>query len=1100
MRTSILTFALALTINYCYPQAGVAITEKRNAFNDKGNFYLEKNDYKKAIIYYNMAFQADAGDLYSVLKKAEAYTKLNMLAEAEECYRVVLENNPRLDNAFRLKYALVLLQNNKTEEFKKWLGIYSQFVEEEIQSENYIVSKENRIRFYKDTSIVLINNIKELGIKEPGGIDTYRAKMQKDALSKKGIPGVAIDGFAHIVFQEVYNSTKTIMYFVSDAPGGMGEMDIYMSRLENGKWAFPENLGSPINTSGDELYPFLLNDTVLFFSSRLHTGMGGLDIFSVNLNEAGNKTINPESSFNSTADDFGLFLMPDGKSGYLTSTRYNNSEEIFRTDIFNFRIKYAAYQPRRKASTEENKLNILLGNGDEYNIDAQADNSFEFAFQPMEEYRLIVQKENIATESNFKDKGLTLAQKNQYILAPPPVQKAEIKLQAGLKYIFTAGNKNLSQEYKNELKEKAANYQPQKANTINLTALARELEFTEGEIYTIRFIKATNKLSEVSNLYFNNREIKLYGQSLIMVVPQKAEVNFNVQTDIEFLEKNFSSKKYSLAVDDGPVFQPEPAPENWLTLKVNTETVSEIKADNKLSATEISIIPGTEYLLTLSKPEPTTGKNIEIVVPLTRGVKYNLASPGEQGADFKKELAELLVGRKGVELINEEVIDISILSKELEVIPGENLSFTLLPVKQLIKKQTTAEEEKSVLTLDRKTISLDKNEKYSINIAFKNNQKINIQTDIAYIKENFEPGAYTVILDTTPFLAEIAVDTSGYGKMKESGWLSMSVNTQSVDEVEQQDWFTASEVSIVPGKEYILTVSKLDAATGKADEIIVPLLRQVKYDFTPNPRSEEEYKKEIDDFISGRKDIETIDGTVIDITLLSKELQIQPGDEISFSLLPVKKLSKNPSPEEVVKSSLFLDNKVVEFTQIQKYTINMPLSSERKVNMQTNIDYLKENFEPTSFSIDVDTFGFFSEITVDTTGYGDRILKEQKDPVYDIVTVYFNLNEAILSEEAKKTILEKVTGELKTDNRLYVTIKGFTDALGDPSYNLNLSKRRAESVKEFLKANGVGESRIRTISFGASQLLEKNINWKAMSEKELRKYRKVEIVIYLPKN
>jgi OOP family OmpA-OmpF porin len=82
---------------------------------------------------------------------------------------------------------------------------------------------------------------------------------------------------------------------------------------------------------------------------------------------------------------------------------------------------------------------------------------------------------------------------------------------------------------------------------------------------------------------------------------------------------------------------------------------------------------------------------------------------------------------------------------------------------------------------------------------------------------------------------------------------------------------------------------------------------------------------------------------------------------------------------------------------------------------------------------------------------------------------------------------------------LYVTIKGYTDALGNPDYNLNLSKRRAESVKEFLSSNGIGESRIRTLSFGASHLLEKNKDWKAMSEQELRKYRKVEIIIYLPK-
>ena len=71
--------------------------------------------------------------------------------------------------------------------------------------------------------------------------------------------------------------------------------------------------------------------------------------------------------------------------------------------------------------------------------------------------------------------------------------------------------------------------------------------------------------------------------------------------------------------------------------------------------------------------------------------------------------------------------------------------------------------------------------------------------------------------------------------------------------------------------------------------------------------------------------------------------------------------------------------------------------------------------------------------------------------------------------------------------------------MGDADYNLNLSKKRAESVKEFLKSNGIGENRIRTFSYGESLALQKGVNWEDMDEAELKKYRKVEIVIYLPK-
>lgn len=88
---------------------------------------------------------------------------------------------------------------------------------------------------------------------------------------------------------------------------------------------------------------------------------------------------------------------------------------------------------------------------------------------------------------------------------------------------------------------------------------------------------------------------------------------------------------------------------------------------------------------------------------------------------------------------------------------------------------------------------------------------------------------------------------------------------------------------------------------------------------------------------------------------------------------------------------------------------------------------------------------------------------------------------------------------LKGDSRLYVTIKGYSDPLGDAAYNVKLSQNRAQAVKDFLINNGIGENRIRTFSYGASQALKDGVRWEDLSEEELQKYRKVEIVIYLPK-
>ena len=1100
MRIFNLILFLGLLHGIVIGQADVTLTEKRNIYNEKGDYYFDKQDYKKAIVFYNMAFTNDENDYFSVLKKAEAFEKLNLYPQAEECYRIVFETNLRIDNSFRLKYAYALLANNKPEEFKKVLGKYSQLVEAEIKSKNILVSQENRSKLYKDSTIIIVTEAKE-----SADLKTYKSGMQTDAVS-----GVNITGFDSKIYQATYSADKSTMYFTAQIPGGQGGKDIYKSVRINNEWTKPENLGSTVNTSGNEEYPLIIHDSILYFSSNRKDGFGGSDIYSINLKSTEKQVVNLGNQINTKYNDYGLYLSTEGKSGFFTSDKPHeqNKENVFAVDILNFKMKYAGYRYRSRTSMEKDKINLIVSNGEEYNIAPKSNGDFEFSFQPVENYKVIIQRENIEVNDVLNNTSLSPDEKKKNFLTPPPLQKADIIVPYGMKYKFSAGANGISEQYKKNLRAKASEYQAPDNDVISLTALAKELEFTEGEIYTIRFVRDESKLNmykgkDVTTLYVNDQTVNLYRESFFILLPQETEANFNIQTDLETIDEKYNAKKYALVIDEGSVFEGKETAQDWLiSLTVNTNKSEEVLPVNQLSASEISIFPGIEYILTLSKTDISSGENIEIIVPLTRGVKYNLTSAEGSAAEYKEALAEFLTGRQGVQLANEEVIDISLLSKELEVIEGEDLSFNLLPVKQFGKKPEGTEDLKSSLTLDGKIYEISRNDKYIINVPFNVNRKVNIQTDLEFVQNNFNPNEFTLDLDTISFTSEIIVDTTGYSKLRSSGWLvSMSVNTDSVEEVEKQNQFLAKEVSIIPGKEYILTVSKIDAITGEKIEIIIPLIRQVKYDFTTNPESDEEYMESLKEFLAGQEEIETIDGTLIDITLLSKELQIREGDEISFSILPVKDLLKKPEPVLEKKSSLYLDNKIIEFTELQKYTIDVPLNSSRVVNMQTDLEHIQENFEPGTFTLDVDTIEFFSEIVVDTTGYGDRVVQEEKitDPVFDVVIVNFDLNQHTLQPVAKEIIQSKVIDELKKDDRLYVTIKGYTDALGNADYNLKLSKNRAESVKKFLEENGIGGNRIRTFSFGESAALKAGVDWEDLSEEELKKHRKVEIVIYLPK-
>ena len=112
------------------------------------------------------------------------------------------------------------------------------------------------------------------------------------------------------------------MYFVSDAEGGFGGKDIWVAVNEGGKWTVLENLGSAINTSGNEMFPCVRQDGALFFSSDGHEGFGGLDIYMAVQDSTGAWLVeNMYSPINSSGDDFGITFNSDNSMGYFSSNR-----------------------------------------------------------------------------------------------------------------------------------------------------------------------------------------------------------------------------------------------------------------------------------------------------------------------------------------------------------------------------------------------------------------------------------------------------------------------------------------------------------------------------------------------------------------------------------------------------------------------------------------------------------------------------------------------------------------------------------------------------------------------------------------------------------
>ena len=117
------------------------------------------------------------------------------------------------------------------------------------------------------------------------------------------------------------NLTGDTLYFVSDAPGGFGGKDIYMAISNGSEWEDIRNLGPTINTSQDELFPFIRPDGRLYFSSRGHTGYGGLDLFYAIPKDTIWELYNMGAPFNSNGDDFGICFQGNTENGFFSSNR-----------------------------------------------------------------------------------------------------------------------------------------------------------------------------------------------------------------------------------------------------------------------------------------------------------------------------------------------------------------------------------------------------------------------------------------------------------------------------------------------------------------------------------------------------------------------------------------------------------------------------------------------------------------------------------------------------------------------------------------------------------------------------------------------------------
>lgn len=197
-----------------------------------------------------------------------------------------------------------------------------------------------------------------------------KLEVTADTLSSYGHPAVSPSG--------------EWLYFASDMPG-VGGKDIWRINLKERAGSL-ENLGEAINTPGDEMFPYMLTDSVLIFASDGHPGLGGLDLFRATLTPSGGWMVeNMGAPLNSEGDDFGItYATPGREAGFFSSNRSDarGYDHIYSFELPDLRILISGWVLDKDEEPVPGAVIRIVGNdGSNQKTYAKPDGSFSFPLE-----------------------------------------------------------------------------------------------------------------------------------------------------------------------------------------------------------------------------------------------------------------------------------------------------------------------------------------------------------------------------------------------------------------------------------------------------------------------------------------------------------------------------------------------------------------------------------------------------------------------------------------------------------------------------------------------------------------------------------------------
>jgi outer membrane protein OmpA-like peptidoglycan-associated protein len=309
------------------------------------------------------------------------------------------------NNESYLNIVSIPLKNIKAND--SLVSYFSKDLKSPMHESNAVFTKDGKTMYFTRNNST--NGRRGKNTDKISNIQIFRAEWVKNKWTNiKALPFNSPD---YSVEHPALSSDENTLYFASDMPGTFGSFDIFSVSVDGANYGLPMNLGDKINTTKREQFPFVSNDSKLYFSSNGLEGYGGLDIFVSDIqNNSYSKASNVGLPVNSGYDDFAYYVNSETKEGYFSSDRpggkgkddiysLKETKDLIIEDCRQFIAGTITDSDSHLAL--ENAI-VILKNGSNQELEkvtTTADGKFSFTIECESNYSLLATKENYTENS-----------------------------------------------------------------------------------------------------------------------------------------------------------------------------------------------------------------------------------------------------------------------------------------------------------------------------------------------------------------------------------------------------------------------------------------------------------------------------------------------------------------------------------------------------------------------------------------------------------------------------------------------------------------------------------------------------------------------------